>query len=120
VTTFPVTAFVVFCTIPLVVTGLLWLAARFAERRGWIVRRTEPRPEWAELGQAQARLGRAVADALRMPQLAGWLDAQLRRWPWLYRWLASDGGVRLVFAAWVFFYVAVVAALAWAVLRPRG
>jgi hypothetical protein len=77
-TSFPVTAFVVFCTVPVVLTGLLWLAARSAERRGWVVRRAEPRPEWAELGQAQARLGRAVADALRIPRLRDWLAARLR------------------------------------------
>lgn len=77
-TSFPVTAFVVFCAASLGLTGLLWLAARFAGRRGWAVRRTEPRPEWAELGEAQARLGRAVADALRIPRLRDWLAARLR------------------------------------------
>lgn len=43
-------------------------------------------PERHDAGTA---LGHAFLESLRLPQLVGWLDRQLRRWPWLYRRLGG-------------------------------
>jgi hypothetical protein len=66
-----------FCAASLLVTGLLWLGARIAERRGWIVRRQEPIREWVEFGEATRNLGREVLKPFE-PVLA-WLARHLQR-----------------------------------------
>lgn len=49
-----------FCAASLLVTGLLWLGAQVAIRRGWIVRRQEPIREWVEFNEATRNLGRRI------------------------------------------------------------
>jgi hypothetical protein len=66
------TRMALFCAASLAVTGLLWLGAQVAIRRGWIVRRTEPIREWVELGEVTRNLGRAVRASL-----PGWLQQRL-------------------------------------------
>lgn len=54
-------------------------------------KRTEPRPEYVELGKAMRDLKTVLRPVVVPPieRLLVWLDRQLRRSPRLYRWLSK-------------------------------
>jgi hypothetical protein len=50
---------------------------------------TTPAKIRAQTIKEATAFGHAVLAAARIPELAAWVDRQLRRWPWLYRKLGG-------------------------------